>query len=129
MDHEENIDDERFQAQVAALKAAEEAVPDREPVVVSGLRGTRTFVLYQPIKVDSRMLTRITIRPPTGGDLDDWASGKVASSRAMLAHLTGLHPSVIRGLDSIDMEIAYQMFWDMVPDWLRDTAANSDTSA
>lgn len=131
-DREIDIDSERFEEQKAALLAREAGGPSpsvaidvaaADPVVVSGHRGTRSFTLYQPIKVDGRMVTRISIRPPVGGDIDDWGSGVVSSSREMVCRLTGLHPAVIRGLDSIDLEILYKMFWDMVPDWLRDTAA------
>lgn len=123
-DHEEDdFDEARFMEQAAAVEAVEAAEPDREPVVVSGGRGARSFTLYQPIRVDGRLLTRVSIRPPLGGDIDDWGSGGVKSAREMLARLTGLHPAVIRGLDGVDLEILYRMFWDMVPDWLRDTAA------
>jgi hypothetical protein len=123
MDDVEVDDAARFEEQRAALEQAEAANPDREPIVITGARGARSFTLYQPIKVDGRLLTRISIRPPVGGDIDDWGNGTVKSAREMLARLTGLHPAVIRGLDSIDLEILYKMFWDMVPDWLRDTAA------
>lgn len=134
---EEDFDEARFREQAAALDAMTTASPatsdagdsDREPVVTSGPEGTRSFTLYKKIKVDGRWLTRISIRPPVGGDIDDWGSGRVGSSRDMLARLTGLHPAVIRGLDSVDLEIVYQMFWDMVPDWWRDTAAVGDIKA
>jgi hypothetical protein len=126
---DEDDDDARFAEKVAAIEAESSSAADVAPVVRSGNRGTRSFTLYQPIKVDGKLLTRVSIRPPVGGDLDDWASGEVVSSRAMLARLSGLHPAVLRGLDSVDLEILYQMFWDMVPDWMRDVASNSQVSA
>jgi hypothetical protein len=125
MDQIEDDDAARFAEKVAAIEAEAPSGVDAAPVVTSGDRGTRTFTLYQPIKVDGKVLTRVSIRPPVGGDLDDWASGDVASSRAMLARLSGLHPAVLRGLDSVDLEILYQMFWDVVPDWMRDVASSS----
>lgn len=129
MDDMEIEDAARFKEQAAALEEIEAADPEHVPAVARGGRGVRAFTLYQPIKVDGRMLTRVSIRPLVGGDIDDWGSGAIKTAREMLARLTGLHPAVIKGLDSIDLEILYKMFWDMVPDWLRETAANSDFPA
>lgn len=130
-------EDARMQEQARALEEAEAAaqidVAERakalakdDPIVVSGDRGTRSFHLYQPIKVDGRMLTKVTLRPPTAGDLDDWGTGEVTSAREMMARLTGLHLAVIRGLDTVDLNAIYSMFWDMMPDWVREGMPNEN---
>ena len=128
MIHLEDEDDARFAEKVAALETEAPTGAGDEPMVMSGVRGMRSFTLYQPIKVDGKLLTRVSIRPPCGGDIDDWGNGAVKSARAMLARLTGLHPAVIRGLDGVDLEILYKIFWDMVPDWWREAASGSDSA-
>lgn len=78
------------------------------------------YPLAYPRKLDGKPLRKVTLRRPTQGDLDDLASGVIETNRDLLCHLTGLHRSVIRGLDARDSEALHGMLIDMMPAYLRE---------
>ena len=87
------------------------------PVIVpaKGGAGAREYTLLVPLKVDGRWLKKIRMRLPTQGDIDDWGNGEIASMRAFLCRLTGLHPAVIKALAWPDSAVLHEVFHDVVP--------------
>jgi hypothetical protein len=71
--------------------------------------------LLTPIPTDAGMLDRLTLRPPTLGDLDDWSSGEISSSRALLARLAGVPEAWLKALVSPDEERVMARFAMLVP--------------
>lgn len=78
------------------------------------------YPLAYPRKLDGKPLRKITLRRPTQGDLDDLASGVIETNRDLLCLLTGLHRSVIRGLDARDSEALYRIFVDLLPAYIQE---------
>lgn len=87
------------------------------PTVSAGVSADQFgWRLRTPLIVDGKPLDRVDIRPMTLGDLDDWSTGVLSTSRALLARLTGLHEAVLKHLVWDDAEQVMARFMLVVPD-------------
>lgn len=105
--------------QFVTVSGAEDEPDAEEPVVThDGERGARAYVLLHPPSVDGARLSRVTMRLPEQGDIDDFAAGAISGNRGMICRLTGLHPAVFRRLKWPDAEALHQIYRDIAPGFL-----------
>ena len=103
----------------------EEAGEEIKPSIVIevGPAGRRSYALIIPLKVNGKWLRKVDLRLPSQGDIDDWGTGEIENARAFLCRLTGLDPLVIKALRWPDSEALYQMFRDVMPDFVASNGA------
>lgn len=85
------------------------------PVIKRNGGAVREHRLLFPPNVDGRRMTRVAVRLPEQGDIDDWAAGTLPDVRAVVLRLTGLHPAVLKALTWQDSEAVHLIVQDILP--------------
>jgi len=77
--------------------------------------GKRKFYLMLPYSVDGRLVSELTLSPPTMADIRDWCGGLLEGQIALIARMTGETPETLEAMAWPDAEPFLALVRSMLP--------------